>query len=61
MRPGGVSLGLERCASEAPEATALVGRFVDTSIMVDDIEETCNQLTENGVEFLTAPKAPALG
>jgi lactoylglutathione lyase len=58
---GGCSLGLERCDPDDPETGDLVGRFVGTSIMVDDIEATCDRLRTNGVEFVGPPERQQWG
>jgi len=52
---GGTYLGLERCAPDDPEAKDLVGRFVGTSIMVDDIDKVYEELSGKGVEFVGPP------
>lgn len=58
---GGTYLGLERCTPDDPEAQELVGRFVGTSIMVDDIDQTYNELSANGVEFVGPPEKQPWG
>lgn len=58
---GGVYLGLERCDRDDPETRDLVGRFVGTSIMVDDIDAVYAQLTDRGVEFLGPPERQSWG
>lgn len=48
-------LGLERCDPTDAEAQELVGRFVGTSIEVDDIHRVYQHLRDKGVEFTAAP------
>ena len=48
-------LGLERCDPADTEAKELVGRFVGTSIEVDDIQDVYQRLKGKGVEFTAAP------
>lgn len=52
---GPAYIGLERCDPDDPEASDLVGRFVATSIEVDDIQSTYNTLVDRGVEFVAPP------
>ncbi len=58
---GPAYLGLERCEPDDEEAQALVGRFVGTSIEVDNIQNVYNQLLEKGVVFTSAPTKQAWG
>ena len=48
-------LGLERCDPADSEARELVGRFVGTSIEVDNIQDVYQRLRDKGVEFTSAP------
>ena len=48
---GSAYLGLESCDPNDKEAMDLVGRFVGTSIEVDDIQSVYNRLVEKDVEF----------
>ncbi len=52
---GPAYIGLERCNPEDPEAAELVGRFVGTSIEVDDIHGEYARLRDAGVEFTSPP------
>jgi len=52
---GSAYLGLERCDPDDDEAKELVGRFVGTSIEVDDILGTYDRLLAKGVEFTSEP------
>ena len=54
-------LGLERCDPDDGEAQELVGRFVGTSIEVEDIHSVYNELVEKGVEFTSAPEKQPWG
>ena len=56
-----VFLGLERCDRDDPEAEGLVGRFVGTSILVDDIEESVRELEAAGVDFVAPPEKQPWG
>ena len=58
---GAPSLGLERCDPDDPESKDLVGRFVGTSIAVDDIEVTYSSLKSKGVQFLGPPEKQPWG
>ena len=58
---GSAYIGLERCAVDDPEAAELVGRFVGTSIEVDDIESTFQRLSAAGVEFTGPPERQPWG
>ncbi len=58
---GGPSIGLERCNPEDPESIYLVGRFVGTSIAVDDIEAVYASLTAKGVPFVGPPEKQPWG
>jgi len=53
---GETHLALERAQPDDREASSLVGRFVAASLAVNDIEATCQHLTEQGVEFVTPPE-----
>lgn len=52
---GSAHIGLERCSPDDQEAIDLVGRFVGTSIEVDDIQSTYESLISKGVEFVAPP------
>ena len=52
---GPAYLGLERCDPSDEQANELVGRFVGTSIEVDDIQATYDRLLSKGVEFTSEP------
>ena len=52
---GSAHIGLERCSPDDREAIDLVGRFVGTSIEVDDIQSTYESLISKGVEFVAPP------
>lgn len=56
-----VFLGLERCDPDDPASKELVGRFVGTSIAVDDIDEVCESLVAQGVEFVGPPEKQPWG
>ncbi len=58
---GSASIGLERCDPKDPEAIDLVGRFVGTSIAVEDIQAVYHSLTSKGVEFTGAPQQQPWG
>ena len=58
---GGASLGVERVGPDDTESLALVGRFVGMSLQVDDIDTTCRQLSEQGVEFQSPPEKQPWG
>ncbi len=58
---GGPSIGLERCDPRDPESRDLVGRFVGTSIAVDDIEGVYALLESRGVEFTGPPEKQPWG
>ena len=58
---GGVYLGLERCDPDDPESKNLVGRFVGTSIQVEDIEATYKTLNDNGVRLTGPPELQPWG
>ena len=61
LRAGGAFIGLERCSLDDPESEDLVGRFVGASLEVDDIHATYQALANNGVEFVSPPKAQDWG
>ena len=52
---GSADMGLERCDPNDPETAELVGRFVGTSIAVQDIDAVYRDLVGKGVEFLGPP------
>jgi len=58
---GGCYLGLEKCDHHDPEAKHLVGRFVATSLQVDDIELVYTTLCSKGVEFVAPPEKQPWG
>lgn len=58
---GGAYLGLEQCAPDDPETLALVGRFVGTSLRVDDVDSVYAQLRAKGVEFTAPPEKQPWG
>ena len=59
---GGAKFGIERVDESAGcEDKALVGRFVGTSLMVDDVETVYSDLSGKGVEFTSAPEKQAWG
>lgn len=58
---GGAYLGVERCDPNDTEATSLVGRFAGTSIQVDDIHVTYEQLRAKGVKFTSPPERQPWG
>lgn len=58
---GGARLGIEGLDAGAPEADALVGRFVGISLAVDDIDRVYSQLTDKGVAFTGPPEKQPWG
>jgi uncharacterized glyoxalase superfamily protein PhnB len=58
---GGAELGLERCDPDDAEAAELVGRFVGTSIAVDDLDAVYAALVDTGVEFTGPPEKQPWG
>ncbi len=58
---GEAFLGLERCDPNDVEAQTLVGRFVGTSILVTNLEQTYQQLMDAGVEFTGKPEQQPWG
>ena len=58
---GPAYLGLERCDPASEESHKLVGRFVGTSIEVDDIHSTYARLVQKGVEFTAKPEIQPWG
>lgn len=58
---GSADLGVERCDPADAESAALVGRFIGTSIAVDDIQSVYADLIEKGVEFVGPPEKQAWG
>ncbi|MEL7046999.1 MAG: VOC family protein [Pseudomonadota bacterium] len=57
---GWAYLGLERCGPD-DESTDLVGRFVGTSIEVEDIHHVFETLSSRGVEFTGPPAQQSWG
>ncbi len=58
---GEAFLGLERLSPDDPESEALVGRFVGTSIMVEDMQQTYERVTAAGVKFTGPPETQPWG
>ncbi len=58
---GPAYIGLERGDPEDPETSELVGRFVGTSIEVDDIQAEYSRLVEAGVVFSSPPAVQPWG
>lgn len=58
---GSSYLGLERCDPDDEESKELVGRFVGTSIEVEDIHSVYDSLRRKGVEFTSAPQKQPWG
>ena len=58
---GSAYLGLERCDPDDEEAKTLVGRFVGTSIEVDDIQGAYDRLRAKGVVFTGTPTQQVWG
>ena len=57
-----VSLAIEACDPDHLElGSKLVGRFVGVTLMVDNILETYQQLTNKGVEFTGKPEKQPWG
>ncbi len=54
-------IGLERLDPDDEEAKELVGRFVGTSIEVEDIDAVYTDLIAKGVPFLGKPEAQPWG
>jgi predicted enzyme related to lactoylglutathione lyase len=52
---------LERCDPDDEEAKDLVGRFVATSIEVQDVHATYARLSAKGVEFTSKPTKQTWG
>ena len=55
MQLGSSYLGLEKCDPEDEESKSLVGRFVGTSVEVQDIAATYQELISRGVPFTSPP------
>lgn len=58
---GDVYLGLERLSRDDPEASTLVGRFVGTSVQVENIHEVVATLKSRGVPFSGEPEVQPWG
>ncbi len=58
---GSAHLAIERCDRIDPESKELVGRFVGTSIAVDDIQAVYQSLRSKGVEFTGQPEQQSWG
>ncbi len=58
---GSAHLAIERCDRNDPESKELVGRFVGTSIAVDDIQVVYQSLRSKGVEFTGQPEQQSWG
>ncbi|MGB1238532.1 MAG: VOC family protein [Pseudomonadales bacterium] len=59
---GGPKLGIERIDDSASQAdSALVGRFLGVSIMVDDVWGHYRDLSAKGVEFCAEPQLQPWG
>jgi catechol 2,3-dioxygenase-like lactoylglutathione lyase family enzyme len=57
-----ISLAIEKCDPDHIECgSKLVGRYVGTTLMVDDINKTYEALTAKGVEFLSEPEKQPWG
>jgi catechol 2,3-dioxygenase-like lactoylglutathione lyase family enzyme len=57
-----ISFAIELCDEKrAEQGSKLVGRFAGVTFMVDDIEETHQQLASKGVEFTGVPEKQAWG
>ncbi|MBO6558842.1 MAG: VOC family protein [Pseudomonadales bacterium] len=54
-------IGLERCDPNDEESKDLVGRFVGTSIEVDNIHSVYDSLMQKGVVFTSAPQKQPWG
>ncbi|MES9834538.1 MAG: VOC family protein [Candidatus Thiodiazotropha sp. DIVDIV] len=54
---GGAKFGIERVDADAnPEDKALIGRFLDVSLQVEDVEIKYKELIAKGVKFTGAPE-----
>ena len=58
---GSAHLAIERCDRDDPESKELVGRFVGTSIEVEDIHGVYQSLRSKGVEFTSPPEQQPWG
>jgi uncharacterized glyoxalase superfamily protein PhnB len=58
---GSAGIGLERCDPDDRETANLVGRFVGTSVEVDDIDAVFSELSSKGVEFIGPPEKQPWG
>ena len=61
LATGEGQLALERADPDDAESTALVGRFLGTSLRVEDVRATYATLTERGVEFVEPPEPQPWG
>jgi uncharacterized glyoxalase superfamily protein PhnB len=58
---GSAHLAIERCDPGDQESNELVGRFVGTSIAVEDIQAVYQSLRSKGVEFTSPPEQQSWG